>query len=76
MRISKDDLIEVHVVSKTGMVLVPRVEEKGFSSIASVISFAREKVPSSEPKRGIQYRINNKTRRQFSSYNNSGNKVF
>lgn len=76
MRISKDDLIEVHVVNKTGMVIVPRVEDRGFNSIASVISFAREKVPSSEPKRGIQYRINNKTRRQFSSYNNSGNKVF
>lgn len=43
MRIYKNDVVKVTVVSAEGKLLAPSVEDSGFTSLAGVISYAKTK---------------------------------
>lgn len=73
MRIYKNDVVKVTVVSAEGKLLAPSVEDSGFTSLAGVISYAKTKVRPGA-KKPFVFEIYNKTREEYGRYNNCGGK--
>lgn len=74
MRIYKNDVVKVAVVSAEGKLLAPSVEDSGFTSLAGVISYAKTKVRPGA-KKPFVFEIYNKTREEYGRYNNCGGKI-
>lgn len=74
MRIYKNDVVKVTVVSAEGKLLAPSVEDSGFTSLAGVRSYAKTKVRPGA-KKPFVFEIYNKTREEYGRYNNCGGKI-
>lgn len=75
MRIYKNDIIKASAIS-TGAdrgVLLCSITDSGFTSIASVISAVKDKLPNKDHKKMV-FEILNDTKKEYGRYNNCGTK--
>ena len=76
MRIYKNDIIKASAISTDddrGLLLCS-ITDSGFTSIASVISAVKDKLPNKDHK-NIVFEILNDTKKEYGRYNNCGTKV-
>lgn len=74
MRISRKDIVKVKVLTKEGELVAPSIMDEGFSSIAGVIASAKIKISNGQ-KGPFIFEIENVTKGEYASYNNSGSKI-
>lgn len=74
MRINRKDIIKAKVLTKDGRFIASSIMSDGFSSIAGVIAEAKIKIPNGQ-KGPFIFEIENVTKGECASYNNSGSKI-
>ena len=76
MRIYRNDIIKASAISTDddrGLLLCS-ITDSGFTSIASVISAVKDKLPNKDHKKMV-FEILNDTKKEYGRYNNCGTKV-